>query len=260
MILSSCDNYEDTWAPFFICLKKYWTSFEMPIYLSTETKNTNFTGCDIRCPLSGGNVYKQWSERLEKLLNYIEEDYILFMLDDFWLTERVDEQFLWKVLDYMKSNKDIGFVCLKQEIKDYCSDKEKANAVDCEYPDIWEYKPQKSFRITTQAGLWRKDYLKKILRRHESAWYFETRATWRSRFYSERVFDVKRNVLTYPIGGTIGGGKLYEDYLDLYPVALYEETMNKRGTIKYGEKRTYPKEPRGFGYYFSLFKSVLPKW
>ena len=260
MLLSSCDDYEDTWKPFFMQLKEYWPSFSFPVYLGTETKVFSFPGFDIRCPLSEGKSYKQWSQRLLKLLEHIDEEFILFMLDDFWLTDPVDITSFNTILEYVKENKQIGFVCLKQEIKEYSSAKDKANAVDCEYPELWECRPGKSFRITTQAGIWRKKYLVKLLRSHESAWYFETRATWRSKYYKERCFDTRFNVLTYPIGGSIGGGKLYEDYLPLYPESVYEETRNKRGTIQFGSHRTYPKDVKGLMYLWYMIKSACPKW
>jgi len=260
MVLSSCDKYEDTWAPFFIQLHKYWPNFSMPVYLSTETKSYSFSNFKIECPLSKKKVYKQWSERLLKLLESVNEEYILFMLDDFWLTETVDTKSFLNCYTYLKNNSAIGFICLKQEIKDYSSQEDKNNVHDCEYPELWECSKEKAFRITTQAGIWRKKYLIKLLRKHESAWYFETRASWRSKFYKERVFDTKFNVLTYPVGGTIGGGKLYEDYLNLYPEEVYVEVLKKRGTIKFGALKQYPKEPQGIWYYYSLFKSMLPKW
>ena len=260
MIVSSCDNYEDTWNPFFTQLKRHWPDFSIPVYLSTENKKYEHPGFDIRCPLSKQKTYSQWSKRLLKLLNSVEEDFVLFMLDDFWLTDKVDTMSLNMLYSYINSNRLIGFICLKNEIKDYTPDKDKKSVHDCEYPELWECSKEKSFRITTQVGLWKKKYLIKLLRRHESAWFFETRATWRSKFYKERVFDSKTDVLSYPVGGAIGGGKLYEDYLSLYDNDVYSEVLNKRGTIKYGAQRKYPKEPKGIAYYYSLFKSVLPKW
>lgn len=260
MILSSCDKYEDAWRPFFSQLKKFWPEFNMPIYLGTESKTFEFETYDIRCPLSLGPIYLQWSERLLQLLKQIDTEFILFSLDDFWITENVDNASFEKILSYMTSNKKMGFVCLKQEVKDYSSEKDKMNCVECGYPELWKCNSGKSFRITTQMGIWRRKYLIKILRRHESAWYFETRGTWRSKFYKEEIFDVKKNVITYPIGGFFWGGKCYKDYIGLYDYDLVCPCIEKRGTVNIGDKRDYPASPKGVRYYYHILLSILPKW
>lgn len=261
LLLSSCDNYDDMWVPFFTQLKKNWPEFDMPVYIGTESKTFQFEGFDIRCPLANGPVYKQWSERLLKLLEYIDSEYILFSLDDFWLTAPVDNEKVKKIYSYMLKDKRMGFVCLKQEIiQGKTPAKDIAAAVDCQYPELWRCLKNKSFRITTQFGIWKRSYLVKLLRAHESAWYFETRATWRSKFYWERVYDVKESITIYPVGGVIWGGKCYIDYMDQYENELIQPCIKKRGYIRFGEPRSYPIVTHGLNYYWSLFRSMLPKW
>ena len=111
LIVSSCDKYEDAWVPFFTQLKKFWPEFNMPIYLGTESKTFQFEGFDIHCPLANGPVYSQWSERLLKLLDYIDTEYVLFALDDFWLTAPVDNSRFEKIVSYMSSDRRMGFTC-----------------------------------------------------------------------------------------------------------------------------------------------------
>ena len=76
MLFSSCDKYDDAWVPFFTQLKRFWPEFDMPVYMSIESKTFQFEGFDIRCPLADGPVYKQWSERLLKLLEHIDTEYV----------------------------------------------------------------------------------------------------------------------------------------------------------------------------------------
>lgn len=261
MLFSSCDGYDDAWIPFFTQLKKFWPEFDMPIYIGAESKVFKFEGFDIRCPLSEGPIYHQWSERLLKLLYQIDTEYVLFALDDFWLTSPVDNSKFEKICSYMENDKRMGYVCLKQEIVPGKTSRRDMNAaVDCQYPELWRCLKDKSFRITTQFGIWKRSYLIKLLRSHESAWYFETRATWRSKFYWERVYDVKESVTVYPVGGFFGGGQCYEEYKELFDSVLINQCVEKRGFIRYGEHRDYPPTPHGFKYYWSLFLSILPKW
>lgn len=260
MILMTCDKYEDTWYPFVTQLKSNWSEFNMPIYIGTETKKFSYQGFDIRCPLANGPVYNQWSNRLLKLLQHIDSDYILFFLDDFWLSEKVDNIRFENALSCLKSNSDIGFICLLHEEKYYLKPEQRINIVESEFEEFNEWKKGLPFRITTQAGIWKKKYLMKILRSHESAWYFETRATWRSKYYKERVLNAKKSIFNYPIGGVIGGGKLYRDYLHLYPEDITSRCTH-RGIINFGDIRQYPGiMNKGLKYYISIIKSAMPKW
>lgn len=206
LLFSSCDNYEDSWVPFFTLWKKYWPQFENPIYIGTETKQFSSAGLDIRCPLCRiKDDLSSWSKRLIKLLDYVEEDYILFCLDDFWLYKDVNESLFKKCYDYFLQHNDIGFMCLIEQ-----EHGEQYKKHIPEFPMVYESTRNKPFMINTQVGLWRKSYLKKVLKSHESAWFFETRATWRAaHWYKERVFYVNtesNRVFFYPEGGVFGGG------------------------------------------------------
>lgn len=261
MLFSSCDKYDDAWIPFFTQLKRFWPEFDMPVYMGTESKTFQFEGIDVRCPLAREPQYTQWSERLLKLLEHVDTEYVLFTLDDFWLTAPVDNTKFEKIFSYMKNDKRMGFVCLKKEIiHGKSSAKDIKAAVECEYPELWRCLKDKSFRITTQFGIWKKSYLKKMLRAHESAWYFETRATWRSKFYWERIYDVKESITIYPVGGFFGGGQCYKDYKTFFDEELIRPCVEKRGFIRFGDHRKYPPTPKGISYYWSIFLSMFPKW
>lgn len=260
MVLCSCDNYDDAWVPFCTQLLRFWPDFSMPIYLGAESKTFSYPGLDIRCPLSEGQIYRNWSQRLIKLLENIKSDFILFMLDDFWITEPVDIGAYNRILEYMRNNPNIGFVCLKDERGKKNTIPENLRRVESQYPELMQCLPKEPFRITTQAGIWRRKYFLKLLRRHESAWYFETRATWRSKYYREEIFDVKNTVIKYPVGGFFGGGKCYADYIHLYDSAITAKSIAKRGVINFGDTRSYPGIRKGINYYYSIFLSILPKW
>lgn len=38
LLINTCDNYEDTWIPFFSLLSNYWGECPYSIYLNTEEK------------------------------------------------------------------------------------------------------------------------------------------------------------------------------------------------------------------------------
>lgn len=222
LLVSSCDKYEDMWIPFFKLLRHYWPSFNKDIYLCTERKKFEFSPFNIKCPLSEqAKLYTSWSEMLEVVLKNMDTDYVLFMLDDFWLQDYVKPEIIDKSISYLDENDDIGFICLIPQSK---------GNLDCEYNELYEKKKNQSYRITTQAGLWRKKYLIKLLRSHESAWFFETRASWRSNFYyNEKVYVVKPeySAFTYPSGGVVWRGKFVEEYIKTYPKDIQDNYIKR---------------------------------
>lgn len=260
LVLCSCDNYDDTWRPFCSQLLKFWPDFNMPVYLGTESKTFSFPGLDIRCPLSNGKIYRSWSERLLKLLEKIPNKYILFMLDDFWINQPVKADEVDKFLGYMEADKKIGFICLLYEKRNMSAvPVEVRRTPSAKYPELFQCHPKEPYRITTQAGLWDRKYLMKLLRRHESAWYFETRATWRSKFFRRTIYDVKESVIPYPEGGFLWAGACNRNYIDFFDEDLTRESIKKRGFIDFSEHREYPQYKKGFPYWWSIVKSAMPK-
>jgi len=227
MLIGSCDAYSDLWMPFFYQLRKHWPGFDMPVYISTEAKKFSYDGFDIRYP-PNSTPEPCWSKRLMWMLQQIPTDFVLFMLDDFWIYQDVDVVAIEKVLSYMEQDPKMGFVCMQYEPKTFLGP-EKMRKKECKYPELMRCMSNDLFRITTQAGIWRRDYLLKILRKNETPWDFEIMANFRSYFYSERIYDVKKSAIIYPRGGSIWTRKLYADYLDYYEPAIIAEVKQKRG-------------------------------
>ena len=82
ILVLSCDKYEPCWTPFFKLLDKYWESHPS-VYLVTESKKCEY------CKTI--NVDSDiWSQRFLGALREIESDYVLVMLDDFFIRDYVD--------------------------------------------------------------------------------------------------------------------------------------------------------------------------
>lgn len=82
ILVSSCDKYEPCWTPFFKLLDKYWECHPK-VYLVTESKKCPY--CDTI------NVDSDvWSKRLLGALREIDSEYVLLMLDDFFIRDYVD--------------------------------------------------------------------------------------------------------------------------------------------------------------------------
>lgn len=176
VVVSSCDKYEDAWEPFFRLFYIMEAGGVFPnIVLNTEAKQFK---CDylhirtINTPWA-----KTWSERLLNVLEQIETEFIFHVLDDFFIQSPFQEKSFADVMDYMRSHPDVGAMHLTP------NGRFPAGACDM----FLERKFDK-LNITVTCVVWRRDFLMKLLRRHENIWQFE----WYSTFRAKKFFpDVK---------------------------------------------------------------------
>ena len=210
LIVSSCDKCSDLWQPFFHLIKKNWPDFDRKVYLCTDSKTFAYEGFDISCPLKmpSGST---WSENLIALLKGMDEEYVLLMLEDFWLKEKVDVVQLQQCEEIIKNAPSVGFICLVHQL-----DPSSENPTSSNYPNLIEYGRYTPYRVTTQAGLWRRDYLLSLLRNHESAWWFEMFGSKRSRKSDYCSYVVDESVFSYDDGGVLFRGCYVEEYIKFF--------------------------------------------
>lgn len=188
ILVNSCDSYEDTWYPMFKLLKKYWPNRTYPIVLNTETKKYDYEDMNIKTinlDKKFQNMNVSWSKRLKECLKKIDSKYILFLLDDFFVTDYVNNEFLEKVLNWIENDSNIA-------VFSFCV-VEKNNYVDTlssKYPMFNLRNKKGPYRFNCQAALWRKDILIKTLRNHESAWDWELIGNRRSRRIKKDFYTI----------------------------------------------------------------------
>ena len=98
LLINTCDNYDDTWIPFFTLLSNYW-GCPYSIYLNTEEKNISFNGLDIEVINHSKNM--KWSDRLIDSLKKIKTKYVILMLDDFLINADVKQDKIDQCINWM---------------------------------------------------------------------------------------------------------------------------------------------------------------
>ncbi len=204
LVVSSCDRYSDIWDPFFTLLKRYWDP-KIPVVLVTESRKYSFPGLDIRTlDLYQEGARPSWSELQMKALAKIDTEFVLFLLDDFFLEAAVREERIGECLEWMKQDPEIACFNFTPVMH--------GENLPCGYPGF-ELRPQKGeYRLNCQAALWRRETLLHDMRPHENAWIFETLGSRRSfrwkdqKFYSAVPGDP---VFPYDVrgGGALNHGK-----------------------------------------------------
>ena len=177
ILVNSCDLYEDAWYPFFKLLQIQWPSCDCDIVLNTETKPYSCDFLKVKTICSGKGT---WSQRLLKCLDQIATEYILFFLEDQFLREPVNTEYWQKSVSYMKEHNDTGVIFLRH------TEKQKDDYHEDYFPR--DYLTD-NFRIVGMVALYRKAYLKSILRKHENPWEFELYASIRSKRRKESVLQ-----------------------------------------------------------------------
>lgn len=167
VLLNTCDKYEDAWYPFFELIKKYWKGCNFPFYLNAESKSYSHDGINLTTInwIGHGENVNSWGARLLNCLNQIDSEYVILLLEDFFLQSSVDETELEKCIKKMDNNPDIVAIYFKS-IFGFKSDYSE----DSKY---YIMKEELDCKLNLQAGLWRKKELQKLVLENDSPWTFE---------------------------------------------------------------------------------------
>ena len=150
ILVLSCDKYENCWEPFFGLLDRYYPSHPKT-YLVTETKQ-----CKYSDTININNSI--WSYRFREALKQIPTKYVLVMLDDFFLRERVDAE---RINNIKFQDNDIVY---NFEMK-FRPGKDMGD---------WSLQFQNQMYLNScQPSLWDKEKLIERLSKDESAWDWE---------------------------------------------------------------------------------------
>jgi hypothetical protein len=169
ILVPSCDNYSDAWGPFFQLLFRYWPDPGYPVYLVSNLEEFRHPRViNIRV---GPDT--DWSSNLLSALDRIPESHLLIILEDYFLVEPVDggairELFLHQcrsAIGYLRLYPCPGPREITENVVGY-----GIGFVDKEVP----------YRASLQSAIWKKELLRNLARRGESAWDFEDAGSRRS--------------------------------------------------------------------------------
>lgn len=242
VLINSCDKYEDCWDPFFELLRIHWPDMpEWRIVLNTESKlyqNNYFPVETFQLYKSGKSI--PWGRRLIDTLNMISTEYVIILLDDFFLENRVDQGFLEQCIEWMDENQKLACFCFMPT--------PGPNINDHKYPRF-EKRPQDGlYRMNCQAAIWRREKLISYCRPHEDPWTWEEHGSTRSRRYEDELYSLIEGsplVFDYDVeaGGGIHRGKWTARMPELFRKYGIEVDFSLRGMEELSVKA--PQKERG---------------
>lgn len=210
-------------------------------HFQTDTL-VNVVGYD-RTPLSLKSNYRwhslgnqsdhTWSSGLSRYVATVipDERYILLLLEDYWLNADVDMERFQHACDLMIDQPVIGKI-------DLSGDRHKVKHThSLQYPGYILSDPTSAWQTSTQAAIWKTDFLLEYLHHSESAWTFEKKGSKRvirrrnEGLEQRLVLGMKPPLMKYvnSIGGE--GNHPHVWAQKRFPLALWNE-MLERGYVE----------------------------
>jgi hypothetical protein len=179
IIISSCDGYSDAWGPFFDLFFKYWPDCPYRVYLIAN----NLKYPDDRVITLNINPDGNWAANMVEALAQIEEKYLIYLQEDYFIKSRVDNNYLSSLLNIVSQE---AAACLRifpcpgpdRDYKDYAN-----------IGEIDRFAP---YRVSLQAAIWDKGQLLQLINSGESAWDMEIKGSERSRNVVGQFLSIKR--------------------------------------------------------------------
>lgn len=225
------DGYEDLWDDAIRCIDKFWPNHPQ-IYMFTNAISHNWD--NVKSYPVG--VHAEWSMKVQKAVEVIEEDYFILLLEDFFIGASVDNNEFSQLMDYIEGN-DIVYCKLCDNNRILPSQKPK---YDNETPFQIIRKNQK-YGICLQPAIWNKNFLKALVGEgNYNAWVFELNQIKNamhsdSKPFEKIIFD-PRNILHFKHGALQGemlpSTVWYFKHIK-FPLSSNRKVMSKLSYLKY---------------------------
>lgn len=177
VLVSSCDRFFDAWRPFAAFWRRHWPARDLPwpVFLIVNRLPVH---SEWLTPLSVGKD-RGWADNLRLVLPRIEADYVLYLQEDYFLTQPPDFARLAAMAAAMWA-RDADLLCLRAMPPGYGAEAWPP-VPESRVEGLSEIPAGSPWRGRLQAALWRRTALLEALRPGESAWDFEARAAERLR-------------------------------------------------------------------------------
>lgn len=185
--VNTCDGFQDCWEPFFRLFAQYAGPLRsLPVYLNTERAGFSFP----RLRIIPTRVWPQsepgrptWSECLIRGLGAVAEPYVLYFQEDYFLKRPVEDIHLAAGLQLLQQDPGVGVVYLNE----YGPQFRRSLPYGREFVQICD---PASYRVSTQAAIWRKEFLLSVICPWESGWTFEKFASLRVRRFHRKLISL----------------------------------------------------------------------
>jgi hypothetical protein len=181
IFVSSNDSYRDCWEPFFSLFAKHWPGCPLPIVLNTQEHSFSHRDLQVHCTMTGRQ--KNFGETFHRGLDHIPTGNVLIFMVDYFLMSAVNTARLLAARQAFLDHRLDGLYLVQMTtIRDTALLERGISLVTAPGQD----------RFSFQAGIWKKDSLRKYVLRHETPWLAEQFGSMRYRYTRDRLGYVHR--------------------------------------------------------------------
>ncbi len=183
ILVISCDAYSDVWDSFFKSFYEQWTNCPLKLNLLSNKKSYDFH--QVNTIKVGEDI--SWSDNLLRGIQVLKNDYILILLEDLFLKNKISNNYFYQISNWISENDpDYLRLCISH----------KPNYFDDLIGKIPQVTP---YKTSTMPCIWKKSVLKDLLKEGESAWDFEINGSKRAYKY-DGFYAVYNNFISYKNG------------------------------------------------------------
>ncbi|MBW4026355.1 hypothetical protein [Acidipila rosea] len=220
LFVSSSDDYEDCWLPFFTLLKKFWPDCTLPIILNTENKSFSLEGLNILCTQTGKQ--SSFGKTFHAGLEHVKTPNILLIMIDYFIMKEVNLRYLRDAYSaFIEENLDAIYLVDMKTIKETKALRDNLFLIAGPGQD----------RFSFQAALWKKSSIRKYVLKHENPWLSEYFGSLRFKYSNDRIAFVDESAEPFKYlhtGALHKGGWIKETVPDLENLGISLD-WQKRG-------------------------------
>ena len=163
-VIGTCDAYSPLWKNFDILYNRYWGLNTRNILISeTQTTMEDIPHSDYDIIAQGSGM--KWGERMLKALEVVQTPYVFFILEDYYLTEPLTKDYIMDHINLMEKYKADKLL--------FDTPYPKYHLTKLSEDSLYQFNISSEYLNSVQPGLWRTEYLKKVLKPEYSPWDFE---------------------------------------------------------------------------------------
>lgn len=227
ILINSCDQNFDVLSLIIKSIDENWKDNPFKIKINTESNGLFNEKNSIK------NI--EWGERLIKNLRSLKSTYVIFLLDDYILEERINIDLIYKALEVLHADENGSVFYLN-----YCtSDEEKGG-------DYFKLKAVKDARLNSHPAIWKRKDLLQLTEPFDTPWSWETFGNYRTfnsikNFYSVSSKDNDIYKYDYRLGGAIYRGKWVKEVVQPLVIRFgFDIDLSKRGFVSLNEDYKRP--------------------
>ena len=177
-IVGTCDSYLDLIPGFSILYERYFEP-NIETLIVSETENLDIPKYKFITPGK-----KQWGERIINALSETKTEYVFFVLDDYYLSQLLTNEYIEYLLKFM-DNRKVNKIMLSP-VPDFAK-YEYLESINT----MHKMSPTSPWLTSVQPAIWRKSELLKLLKPEYTPWNFEVEGSKLAKNNVENYFVAK---------------------------------------------------------------------